>query len=298
MRNSVKQPQTTDGRPFRFKKGLGQHFLIDERVRAKIIGACKPEKDDLIIEIGPGAGFLTEVLAERAGKVCAIEIDGELIPILNEAFAEYKNVEIIRTDALKADFGAIIKNSGMRRAKVATNLPYNIATAVITTLFEKRLAIESATVMVQKEVAARLCAAPGAKNYGSLSLFIQYRSEPYLVANVPVNCFTPRPRVDSAVVKLAARVTPPVPVTDEDFFFKLIRAAFSHRRKTLVNCLSDSEIIFTGRAPDKKKLEGALEAAGLPKMIRGEMMSMTDFAALCGVLYDAFPELIRPPAPS
>jgi len=260
---------------FRVKKGYGQHFLIDEHVKAKIINACELTKDDFVIEIGPGIGSLTEALAGRAGKVCAIEIDGGLIPILAETLADYENVEIINNDALKTDINEIIKKSGMKSVKVAANLPYNIATAVITELLGKRYPIETITVMVQKEVAERLMAGPGTKNYSSLSLFIQYYSEPFLVANVPVNSFVPRPNVDSAVVRLNVRKKPPecAMAANGELLFKIIRAAFAHRRKTLVNCLADENI-------EKDELERILCGIGLSKQIRGEAMSLEDFARL------------------
>jgi len=204
-----------------------------------------------------------------------------LIPILAETLADYENVEIINNDALKTDINEIIKKTGMKSVKVAANLPYNIATAVITELLGKRYPIETITVMVQKEVAERLMSGPGKKNYGSLSLFIKYHSEPFLIANVPVNSFVPRPNVDSAVVKLIVRKKPPeeAAAADGEVLFKIIRAAFSHRRKTLVNCLIDENI-------SKNELERILCRIGLSKQVRGEAMNLGDYARLAEILSD------------
>ena len=270
---------------FSYKKSYGQHFLIDERVKQKIIDACSPAKDDLVIEIGPGAGSLTKSLAELAGKVCAIEIDAKLIPLLTETLAGCENVTVINGDALKADIMGIIAGSGMKRAKVAANLPYNIATAVIAGFLQKRYPLESMTVMVQKEVAERLTASPGGKNYGSLSIFANYYCETSLVANVPVNAFVPRPGVDSAVVKLVLRSEPPVSLGsdgDEDLFFKMVRAAFSHRRKTLINCLTVGGAIKINSS--KEELAEIFDTLGINAQIRGEALGLAEFAGIFGAL--------------
>ena len=271
---------------FQFKKGYGQNFLIDERVIEKMVDACGPTPDDLVIEIGPGFGCLTERLARRAGKVCAVEIDGGLIPILTETLTDCGNVEIIRGDILKTDIGGMIAGSRMKNVKVAANLPFNIATAVISELLERRYPIETITVMVQKEAAERLSARPGSKNYGSLSLLVKYYSEPFLVANVPVNCFFPRPTVDSAVMRFTVLKKPPVDA-DGELLFKLIRAAFSHRRKTLVNCLLNDTDLGLSTGLSRENLEALFIKIGFPKQIRGEALGLAEFAALAAALSDA-----------
>ena len=258
---------------FYLKKRYGQHFLTDEHVKNKIISACNLTKDDLAIEIGPGIGSLTKSLAGCAGKVCAVEIDGSLLPILEETLAGCGNVEIIHADILKTDIGALIKKSGFKNAKVAANLPYNVATAVITSLLSMRHPIESITVMVQKEVANRLMAVPGTKDYGSLTLYTGFYSEPCLVANVPVNSFVPRPKVDSAVIRLNILKEPNASVYDEGLFFGFIKAAFSQRRKTLVNCMLNNGVFGLS----KEELEAVLIKNGFPAQIRGEALGLRDF---------------------
>ena len=265
---------------FLVKKRFGQNFLTDSHVINKIVGACGPSNEDLVIEIGPGLGCLTKSLAEKAGKVYAVEIDKSLFPVLNETLIGFNNVKLIQGDILKTDINNLINCSGMKNIKVAANLPYNIATAVIAALLEKRYPIETITIMVQKEAADRIMALPGTKNYGSLSLFINYYSEPYLVANVPKNCFIPRPNVDSAVVRLKVLKQPPINITDEKLFFNIIKTAFSQRRKTLANCLANSPLFNCG----KDELYNIISSCGFERQIRGEAMSLRDFEHLSQAL--------------
>ncbi len=271
---------------FNFQKKFGQNFLIDPHVLDKIADAAKLTKDDLVLEIGPGIGTMTQELCERAGHVIAVEIDRNLIPILeNDTLAAYDNKTIINSDVLELDLKELIEktfdekmpeHSGPKRAKVVANLPYYITTPIIMGLLEKREPVESITVMVQKEVAMRMQAGAGSKDYGALSLAVQYYAEPYLAANVPQNCFIPRPNVGSAVIRLSLYDKPPVEVNDEKLMFRLIRAAFNQRRKTLVNAIRNSaECGFT-----KEEVETALESLGLDINIRGEALSLSQFAKL------------------
>lgn len=261
---------------FAIQKKFGQNFLIDEHVLNKIISAAELTKDDYVIEIGPGLGTMTQYLCEQAGKVTAIEIDKELIPILSETLSDYNNIEIINNDVLKIDLLGLIKNSGYKNCKVVANLPYYITTPIIMALLESRLPIESITVMVQKEVAQRMKVQPGTKDYGALSLAVQYYCEPYIVANVPQNCFMPRPNVDSAVIRLTTHKEPPVKVIDEKLMFKLIRASFNQRRKTLVNGIKNfSELSYT-----KEQVTEAILNAGFDENIRGEALTLEQFASL------------------
>ena len=246
---------------FCFQKKFGQNFLIDGHVLDKIIAGADVNKDDMVLEIGPGIGTMTQYLAEAAGAVTAVEIDRNLIPILEETLADYE------------------RNNG-RPIKVVANLPYYITTPIIMALFEQHVPIENITVMVQKEVAARMKAGPGTKDYGALSLAVQYYAEPYIVANVPCNCFMPRPNVDSAVIRLTKYDKPPVEVKDEALMFKMIRASFNQRRKTLVNGLNNSpELTFT-----KEQITDAIEKAGLAPTIRGEALTLEQFAKLANLL--------------
>ncbi len=265
-----------------FQKKYGQNFLIDEHVINKILNAAEITKNDTVLEIGPGIGTLTQYLCENAGKVIAVEIDKSLIPILeNDTLAGYDNVKIINADVMKIDLEDHIasENAG-KPIKVAANLPYYITTPIVMTLLEKRLPIESITVMVQKEVAARMQAKPGSPDYGALSLAVQYYSEPYIAANVPVNCFMPRPGVDSAVIRLKLFNEPPVRVRDEKMLFALIRASFNQRRKTLLNGICNSaELKIT-----KEQAAQAIENAGFPADIRGEKLSLEEFAKLSDCL--------------
>lgn len=266
---------------FCFQKKFGQNFLIDGHVLDKIIAGAGVTKDDMILEIGPGIGTMTQYLAEAAGSVAAVEIDRNLIPILEETLADYDNVSIIHADVLSLDLNRLVQEkNGGRPIKVVANLPYYITTPIIMALFEQHVPIANITVMVQKEVAARMKAGPGTKDYGALSLAVQYYAEPYIVANVPCNCFMPRPNVDSAVIRLTKYDTPPVAVKDETLMFKVIRASFNQRRKTLVNGLNNSpELSFT-----KEQIADAIAKAGLPPSIRGEALTLEQFAGLTDIL--------------
>lgn len=266
---------------FRFQKKYGQNFLIDTSVLERIIKAAQIGKEDSVLEIGPGIGTMTQYLAESAGKVIAVEIDKALIPILEETLAFYENVVVLQGDILKTDILELAEKYGSgKRWKVVANLPYYITTPIIMGLFEKKAPLQSITVMVQKEVAERMQAAPGTKDYGALSLAVQYYAKPEIAANVPPNCFMPRPAVGSAVVHLECYAKPPVEVRDEKFLFELIHAAFNQRRKTLVNALSGAAFL-------KLSKETILEALGklhIPADIRGERLSLSEFAALTSLL--------------
>ncbi|MBR5666336.1 MAG: 16S rRNA (adenine(1518)-N(6)/adenine(1519)-N(6))-dimethyltransferase RsmA [Lachnospiraceae bacterium] len=266
---------------FNFQKKFGQNFLIDGHVIEKIIAAAGIGKDDVVLEIGPGIGTLTQRLCEAAGDVVAVEIDRNLIPILTgDTCKDYKNLRIVSGDIMKTDIPALLAPYGDRPVKVVANLPYYITTPILMKLLEDRLPIESITVMVQKEVAERMETGPGTKDYGALSLAVQYYSEPYLAANVPANCFMPRPNVGSAVIRLTVHDTPPVSVKDERKMFALIRASFNQRRKTLVNGIGNAaELSYT-----KEQVAEALEKLGMPATIRGEALTLADFAALSDAL--------------
>lgn len=266
---------------FNFQKKFGQNFLIDTHVLEKIIRAADISKDDCVLEIGPGIGTMTQYLCENAGKVIAVEIDKNLIPILTEdTLAAYDNVKVINSDVLKLDLKKLAEEeNGGRPMKVVANLPYYITTPIIMGLFETGVPLASITVMVQKEVADRMQAGPGSKDYGALSLAVQYYAEPYIAANVPPNCFMPRPNVGSAVIRLTLHDKPPVEVADEKLLFKLIRASFAQRRKTLVNGLTNSpELSFS-----KEEVTNALEACGYSPTIRGEALTLAEFAKLANV---------------
>ena len=269
--------QTIKKYEFAFQKKFGQNFLIDDHVITKIINAAEITKDDLVLEIGPGIGTMTQYLAESAGKVIAVEIDKNLIPILGETLAEYDNVTIINEDILKLDINRLVEeeNDG-KPIKVVANLPYYITTPIIMGLFESHVPLQSITVMVQKEVADRMQVGPGSKDYGALSLAVQYYAKPYIAANVPPNCFIPRPGVGSAVIRLTRYEEPPVMVKDESLMFKLIRASFNQRRKTLQNGLNNSpEISFS-----KEEITKAIESLGVSPSVRGEALSLEQFAQL------------------
>ena len=262
---------------FNFQKKFGQNFLIDTRVLEKIMDAAEAGPEDCILEIGPGIGTMTQMLAERARKVIAVEIDNNLIPILQDTLQAYNNVKIIHNDILKLDLKQLVReeNDG-RPIKVVANLPYYITTPIIMGLFEADVPLESITVMVQKEVADRMKSGPGSKDYGALSLAVQYYSRPELAANVPPNCFIPRPNGGSAVICLHRHSEPPVEVHDEKLMFRLIRASFNQRRKTMQNSLNNSpELSF-----NKEQITAALEAVGLKSNIRGEALTLKQFAAL------------------
>lgn len=266
---------------FRFQKKYGQNFLIDTHVLDKIIRESCVCKDDLVIEIGPGIGTLTQYLAEAAREVIAIEIDKNLIPVLEETLSEYNNVSIINEDVLKVDIEKLAEErNGGKPVKVVANLPYYITTPIIMGLLESRIPLDSITVMVQKEVADRMKTTPGSKDYGALSLAVQYYAIPEIVANVPPNCFMPRPAVGSAVIRLKCHNEPPVEVGNEKLMFQLIRAAFNQRRKTLSNAVSNAPNLNFKR----EEVVGALVKIGLPSNIRGEALSLSQFAKLSNVL--------------
>ena len=262
---------------FSFQKKFGQNFLIDTHVLDKIIRAAGITKDDMVLEIGPGIGTMTQYLAEAAGKVTAVEIDKNLIPILEDTLSEYDNVTIINEDVLKLDIRRLADDENQGRPiKVVANLPYYITTPIIMGLFENHVPMESITVMVQKEVADRMQTGPGSKDYGALSLAVQYYAEPYIVANVPPNCFMPRPRVGSAVIRLTCHKQPPVEVKDEKLMFDIIRASFNQRRKTLANGLKNSDKLKYSR----EEIEEAIQSLGKGASVRGEALTLEEFAAL------------------
>ncbi len=281
LSNPQKTIETIKKYEFAFQKKFGQNFLIDGHVLDKIIAAAEVTKEDCVVEIGPGIGTLTQYLAEAARNVIAIEIDKMLIPILQETLADYDNVTVINQDVLKTDLWELVRehNEG-RPVKVVANLPYYITTPIIMNLFESRLPVSSVTVMVQKEVAQRMQAGPGTKDYGALSLAVQYFAVPYIAANVPPNCFMPRPRVGSAVIRLTRHEKPPVEVADEQAMFQIISASFNQRRKTLVNSLHNSPQI----SKTKEEILRALEQMGLSQTVRGEALTLEQFAALTDLL--------------
>ena len=262
---------------FNFQKKYGQNFLIDTHVLDKIIGAAQIGPDDFVLEIGPGIGTMTQYLAEAAREVTAVEIDDALIPILKDTLKEWDNVTVLHGDILKTDIRKIAdeKNQG-RPIKVVANLPYYITTPIIMGLFESHVPVDSITVMVQKEVADRMQTGPGSKDYGALSLAVQYYAEPKIVANVPPNCFMPRPKVGSAVIRLTRHQNPPVTTLDEKLMFRLIRASFNQRRKTLSNSLKNSQEL----PYSKEEVEAAITECGLPLNIRGEALTLEQFARL------------------
>ena len=266
---------------FNFQKKYGQNFLIDTHVLDKIIGAAQIGPDDFVLEIGPGIGTMTQYLAEAAREVVAVEIDTKLIPILQDTLKEYDNVTVLNEDILKVDIRKIAEEkNGGKPIKVVANLPYYITTPIIMGLFESEVPLDSITVMVQKEVADRMQVGPGTKDYGALSLAVQYYAKPYIVAHVPPNCFIPRPAVGSAVIRLTRYQEKPVKVNDASFMFKIIRASFNQRRKTLQNGLYNSSEL---RIP-KEKTVAALEEMGLTPTIRGEKLSLEEFAQLSDIL--------------
>ena len=266
---------------FNFQKKFGQNFLIDTHVLDKIIQESRITKDDFVLEIGPGIGTMTQYLCENAREVAAVEIDKNLIPILADTLSEYDNVEVINEDILKVDINRLAQEkNGGRPIKVVANLPYYITTPIIMGLFESHVPIDSITIMVQKEVADRMQVGPGTKDYGALSLAVQYYAKPEIVANVPPNCFMPRPNVGSAVIRLTRHSEPPVQVENEKLMFKLIRASFNQRRKTLANGL--------GNAPDiplsKEEIQESILELGVPVTIRGEALTLEQFATLSNII--------------
>ena len=279
-KNTIEVIQKYD---FDFQKKFGQNFLIDTHVLDKIIAAAEITKDDFVLEIGPGIGTMTQYLAQAAGKVIAVEIDKNLIPILEDTLSEYDNVMVINDDVLKVDISGLVeKENGGRPVKVVANLPYYITTPIIMGLFEGNVPVESITVMVQKEVADRMQVGPGTKDYGALSLAVQYYAKPEIVANVPPNCFMPRPKVGSAVIKLTRYEKPPVDVKDEGLMFRLIRASFNQRRKTLVNGIRNSGDFSLS----KEEIEDVFNRCELPLNIRGEALTLEQFAMLANCIYD------------
>ena len=266
---------------FQFLKKFGQNFLIDLHVLDEIIRAADVQAEDVCVEIGPGIGSLTQALAEHAREVIAVEIDDRLIPILQENLKAYSNVTLIHQDFLKLDLKDLLEEKGIHRPiKVIANLPYYITTPIIMGLFESGIPLAGMTVMVQEEVARRIQAGPGSKDYGALSLAVQYYAEAYIAAFVPQNCFMPRPKVGSAVLQLTTHKEKPVSVKDEKRMFSLIRAAFGQRRKTLVNCLRNAEAL----ALDKERILEALASLGISEQIRGEALTLQQFAALSDAL--------------
>lgn len=266
---------------FNFQKKFGQNFLIDTNVLNKIIASAEITKEDCVLEIGPGIGTMTQYLAESAGEVVAVEIDKALIPILQDTLSAYDNVMVINEDILKLDINRIVqeKNEG-RPIKVVANLPYYITTPIIMGLFESHVPLKSITIMVQKEVADRMQVGPGTKDYGALSLAVQYYAKPEIVANVPPNCFIPRPNVGSAVIRLTRHEKPPVDVDDEQKLFAIIRASFNQRRKTLVNGLGNAQNLSFS----KEHVAEALSRMGLPATVRGEALTLEQFARLSNLL--------------
>ena len=266
---------------FNFQKKFGQNFLIDTHVLDKIIEESHITKDDFVLDIGPGIGTMTQYLCENAREVAAVEIDKNLIPILADTLSAYDNVEVINEDILKVDINRLAQEkNGGRPIKVVANLPYYITTPIIMGLFESHVPIDSITIMVQKEVADRMQVGPGTKDYGALSLAVQYYAKPEIVANVPPNCFMPRPNVGSAVIRLTRHSAPPVQVENEKLMFRLIRASFNQRRKTLANGL--------GNAPDiplsKTEIQESIEELGVPATIRGETLTLEEFAKLSNIV--------------
>lgn len=270
---------------FTFQKKYGQNFLIDSSILDKIIDSAGITKDDCVLEIGPGIGTMTQRLCEAAGKVIAVEIDDKLIPILADTLQMYENVEVIHNDILKVDIKSLSeKENGGRPLKVVANLPYYITTPVIMGLLESNVPMESITIMVQKEVADRMRTGPGSKEYGALSLAVQYYSKPSIVAVVPPSCFMPPPKVESTIIRLELYNERPVTVKDESLLFRLIRASFNQRRKTLVNGLSNG----MGWSLSKEEVAQAIVEAGFSETVRGEALSLEDF----GKLSDIFSEKI------
>ena len=267
---------------FNFQKKFGQNFLIDTHVLDKIINAAEITKEDFVLEIGPGIGTMTQYLCENAREVIAVEIDKNLIPILEDTLKEYDNVTVINEDVLKVDINKLAEEKNNKKPiKVVANLPYYITTPIIMGLFESHVPIDSITIMVQKEVAERMQVGPGTKEYGALSLAVQYYAKPEIIANVPPNCFMPRPKVGSAVIRLTRHKETPVQVEDEKLMFRIIRASFNQRRKTLVNGLKNSGELSLS----KEIIEESIEELGVPLTIRGEALSLEQFAMLSNIIY-------------
>ncbi len=281
LANSKMTRDVLERHHFSWQKKYGQNFLIDPGVLEEIVAAAGITEDDLVLEIGPGIGTMTQVLCVYAREVVAVEIDRMLIPVLEETLQGYPNVEVIHEDILKVDIPQIVEEkNGGRPIKIVANLPYYITTPILMTLLERRIPCESITIMVQREVAERMQAGPGTKDYGALSLAVQYYADPEVVAIVPPQSFLPRPNVDSAVIRLEAREEPAVSVRDEELLFRLIRASFNQRRKTLVNGLANAEELPFS----KKEIEQAVAEIGKPLTVRGETLTLSEFAALADAL--------------
>lgn len=281
LSNPKETIQVLQKHEFQFKKKFGQNFLIDPHVLDKIVDAAQITKDDFVLEIGPGIGTLTQYLCENARQVLAVEIDDKLIPILKETLQPYDNVEVLHGDILKQDIQQIADtyNDG-KPIKVVANLPYYITTPIIMELFESHVPLANVTVMVQKEVADRMQVGPGTKEYGALSLAVQYYAKPEIVAIVPPNCFMPRPNVGSAVIRLTRHKEVPVQVNDEKLMFKIIRASFNQRRKTLANGLNNAPDIHLS----KEVIQESIEELGVPVTIRGEALTLQQFAQLSNII--------------
>ena len=280
--NGKKTAEIIEKYRFSFQKKFGQNFLIDSNILEKIVDSAELTDQDCVLEIGPGIGTMTQYLAEQAREVIAVEIDKNLIPILEETLGDYDNVTVINEDILKVDINRIVQErNGGRPIKVVANLPYYITTPIIMALFEKHIPLQSITIMVQKEVADRMQVGPGTKDYGALSLAVQYYSKPEIVARVPASCFMPRPNVDSTVIRLERYDEPPVEVADESYLFAVIRASFNQRRKTLVNGLTNAGNLGVSR-PDVEKVLAEME---LSPTVRGETLTLEQFAELSSRLY-------------
>lgn len=266
---------------FVFQKKYGQNFLIDTHVLEKIVQAAEITKEDFVLEIGPGIGTLTQYLCESAREVVAVEIDKNLIPVLKDTLSAYSNITVLNEDILKVDIASLVmKYNDNRPVKVVANLPYYITTPIIMGLFENHIPLAGVTIMIQKEVADRIKAVPGSKDYGALSLAVQYYAKPYIAAYVPPNCFMPRPKVGSAVVNLTPYNNPPYAVNNESLLFAIIRASFNQRRKTFVNAVTNYEGLSYG----KDTIYEALDAFGLPKDVRGEALSLEQFINIANYL--------------
>ncbi|ANE46002.1 16S rRNA methyltransferase [Paenibacillus swuensis] len=270
---------------FALKKSLGQNFLIDRNILNKIVGAAELDSGKGALEIGPGIGALTEQLAQTAGKVVAVEIDQRLIPILEEVLEPYDNVDVVHSDVLKVDLQGLFAEhfAGVEGVSVVANLPYYITTPIVMRFLEEKLPLDNIVIMIQKEVAERMAAKPGGKEYGSLSIAVQYYCEPEMVTIVPQTVFIPQPNVDSAVIRLRVRKEPPVQVKDESFFFEVIRSSFAQRRKTLYNNLASR---FFNKET-KPALEGILTGCGIEPSRRGETLSLEEYAKLSDALQEA-----------
>ena len=266
---------------FNFQKKFGQNFLINTSILEEIIDAAEITREDFVLEIGPGIGTMTQYLCEAAREVVAVEIDTNLIPILGDTLSAYDNVEVMNADILKVDIAKLAdQRNGGKPIKVVANLPYYITTPIIMGLFESHVPIDSITIMVQKEVADRMQEGPGSKEYGALSLAVQYYAKPEIVVNVPPSCFMPQPKVGSAVIRLTRHENPPVDVDNEKLMFQVIRASFNQRRKTLANGLNN----FGSFSLGKEEIQKSIEELGVPVNIRGEALSLEQFAKLSNII--------------